>query len=438
MSAGFMRRLLAPLTLAVLGLAAQDLPPEVLMLARIRATVGEAVGQLPDCTCLETVMRLVQPAAKKARPLDTVVLQVLFSGGQELFASPGDTHWDKDPSAFLTGGLIGNGLFALFLQSVFLNNQSVIKYHGMESSRGRTEARYDFTISQMRSGYVIRNASATGVVGMSGSFWADPQSYDLQRLEIHAVDIPPQLLYADISTSIQYNRVRIGASKVLLPEEAALQTVASDGAGDHDLVEFTHCHGFQTESAVHFDAQETAPAAATAASRAAGVEEPLPPQLRITAALTTPIDDRSAVGSLVEGKVVGSVMHKGKVLVPDGAPIQGRIRRMERYADAGDYFVVALEFTHIHAPDEDFRFYADLLDTDHRAGVELANSTTTRSQSVVSPANRLQLQTMSVEHISMRDVPGVGTFFIHGPHFSLPSEFKTVWRTRLLPQSGNR
>ncbi len=430
-------RAVVGLMLAVVGLTAQDLPPEVLMLARIRANVAEAVGHLPDCTCLETVARLARPAGRKPRPLDTVVLQILFSGGHELFASPGDTQWENNPSAFLSGGLIGNGLFALYLRTVFLNNQSVIKYHAIEQSGGRPWARYDFTVSQMSSGFEIDNAGTGAVVGMSGWFWADPQSYDLQRLEFHAVDIPPQLLYTDVSLSIQYNRVRVGSSDVLLPEDAEIRAVTGD-AGYQDLVQFTHCHGFQTDSAVRFDSGEIAPGSPRAAAPAASaaVQEPLPARVRITAMLTTPIDDRAAVGSLVEGKVVGSVVYKGKVLVPDGAPIQGRLRRMQHWTVAGDYFVVAIEFTRIQTPGADFRFYADLLDIDHREGVELTYSTTARSQTVEPLLNGTVMTNASIEQLWMRDIPGVGTFFIHGAHFSLPAGFKTVWLTRQFPQSS--
>jgi hypothetical protein len=141
--------------------------------------------------------------------VDRAVLQILFSGGKELFASPGDTHWETDPFAFLTSGMMGNGIFALHLKAVFLNNQAIIRYKGDESPTGRREARYDFTISRMSSGYTVQHAGASGVVAERGSFWADPETYDLRRLEFHAEEIPPELLYADIFTAIDYDRVRI-------------------------------------------------------------------------------------------------------------------------------------------------------------------------------------------------------------------------------------
>jgi hypothetical protein len=65
-----MRRALSLFFLSALWMPSQDLPPEVLTLARIHDRVREAVERLPDCTCVETVARFRKSAG----------LQILFSG----------------------------------------------------------------------------------------------------------------------------------------------------------------------------------------------------------------------------------------------------------------------------------------------------------------------------------------------------------------------
>ena len=436
-----MLRSFSLLFLAALSLPAQDLPQEVLTLARIRDHVREAVERLPDCTCVETVARFRKSAGKEFKPLDHAVLQILFSGGKELFAFPGDTRWETSPSAFLTSGMISNGLFALNLRAVFVNNQSIIKYKGDESPTGRREARYDFHLSRMASGYTVQHAGASGAVAMRGSFWADPETYDLRRLEFHADEIPPELLYADISTTIDYSRVRIGESEVLLPRTADVRTAGVDGVENRNLVEFTHCQGFHAESTLVFGAgRDAAPAAGPAATlpRPAAAEGTLPPGLQIAVALSARVDDRAVVGSLIQGKVVGGITQKGKVLVPDGALVEGRIRRLERYSDAGDYFIVALEFTRLQTPGGNLRFYADLQDVDRRDGVDMVLNNTTRVErgGFQSAGQRLSSVTWNNayrQRIWTHEVPGVGTFFVRGSSFSLPSGFKTMWMTQLYP-----
>ncbi len=385
--------------------------------------------------------RFRKPAGKELKPLDRAVLQILFTGGKELFAFPGDTHWETNPFAFLTSGMISNGLFGLHLKAIFLDSRPIIRYKGDESPTGRREARYDFHISRMASGYTVQRAAASGVVAMRGSFWADPETYDLRRLEFHADEIPPELLYADISTTIDYNRVRIGASDVLLPQTADVRTTGVDGEENRNLIEFTHCQGFHAESTLVFGApRDAAPVVGPAAAppQPAAAEGTLPPELRIAVALSTPLDDRAAVGSIVQGKVAGSVMQKGKVLVPEGALVEGRIRRLERYSDAGDYFIVALEFTGLETPGGNLRFYADLQDVDRREGAEMVLDNTTRAEpgefrSAGPRFNAVTWDNAYRQRIWTHEVPGVGTFFVRGPNFSLPPGFKTVWKTQIYP-----
>jgi hypothetical protein len=429
-----MRRSISLLFLSVFCVSAQPLPPEVLTLARIHDRVREAVERLPDCTCVETVARFRKPAGKELKPLDRVVLQILFSGGKELFAFPGDARWETNPIALLTSGMISNGLFALNLKTVFLDNHAIIRYKGDESLAWHRQVRYDFTISRMSSGYTVQRGGASGVVAERGSFWADPETYDLRRLEFHADEIPPELLYADISTTIYYNRVRIGETDVLLPQTADVRTTGVDGEESRNLIEFTHCQGFHAESTLVFGAaRDAAPAAgpATTLPKPAAAEGTLPPALLIAVALSTPLDDHAAVGSLIQGKVVGSIMQREMVLVPDGAPVVGRIRRLERYSDAGDYFIVALEFTRLETPGGDLRFYADLQDVDRREGVEMVLVNTTRVER--GGTNTVTWENTYGQRIWTHEVPGVGTFFVRGSSFSLPPGFKTVWKTQLYP-----
>jgi hypothetical protein len=44
-----------------------------------------------------------------------------------------------------------------------------------------------------------------------------------------------------------------------------------------------------------------------------------------------------------------------------------------------------------------------------------------------------------IDHVRVwtQEVPGVGTFFVRGAHFSLPPGFKAVWKTQLDPRSAH-
>lgn len=396
---------------AGVSLPAQDLlPRDVLMLARIRDRVRQTVERLPDCTCIESVARFRKAPGKTLQPTDKLVLQVLFSGGKELFARPGETRWESDLLPFMISGMMGNGIFALHLRAVFLNNQSLIRYHGMESDGGRMEARYDFSISRMLSGFQITYGNASGVVGERGSFWADPETYEVRRLEFHADDMPPELLYRDVFTSIRYGRVLVGDGYVPLPQTAELRTLDINGEEDRNVIEFTHCQAFHTESTLTFPGYDSSAAPAKRMT-----EGTLPADLRLTVVLREGLDEHTAAGSLVEGAVAGNVVHKGKVLVPAGAPVKGRVRRLDRHDEDPGYFTVTLEFDSIETSSANLRFYAELEDVDRSSNADLA------------------LNAKRHAHGSADEPAGVGTFFVRGGHFLLPPGFKTVWKTQLYP-----
>ena len=57
------------------------------------------------------------------------------------------------------------------------------------------------------------------------------------------------------------------------------------------------------------------------------------------------------------------------MLIPDGSPVRGRVRRLEWNDDKGGYFVVGLEFTEIEAAGTRYRFFADLEGTDALPGI---------------------------------------------------------------------
>src|SRR5258707_10698851 len=123
---------------------AQDLPPEVLLLSRVRRHVQEELQRLPNISCLETVQREHKPARGKVQPLDTVRLEVLNNGRKELFASPGDRKFsEQHPISYAGSGVLVNGFFGLYLQNIVVDGYGSDEYKGEETIRGRRLARWD-------------------------------------------------------------------------------------------------------------------------------------------------------------------------------------------------------------------------------------------------------------------------------------------------------
>lgn len=414
---------------------AQPPDPADPLLAQITAQVLQQVAQLPDCTCLETLTRHHRPPGDPGpvRPLDTVRLEVLYLDGKELFSSPGETRWERNPAAFTAAGMIGNGIFALYLRVVFATGDAEFRKRGTELVEGRQAWRYDFQVPRLVSGQTLTVVGGKGSVGLKGSFWADVASLDLVRLELHADDIPADLPVFDFTVKLVYARVAIAERQVLLPQSGEVRLALTTGREDRDFLEFTHCQSFRAETSMVFEAPPPLVAnPPPAAFTSTVVGQPLamsnlPVGLRLAVTLTTPVQADTPVGAALQGRVAGAVRLQGKPLVPDGALVHGRLRRLDRFSDAsGDYWIVGVEFIEIELPGVRFRFIADLEDV-QAAGLEWQWSTSNTS---VQRGRRRSVTTTQSTYLP--DLPGVGAFFVRGTQFVLPAGARLIWKTRDL------
>ena len=84
-------------------LAADVLPPELLLLSRIKAHIRRDAAAAENYACVEVVHRFHKPRGAKAemRPLDSIRLEVALIGQRELYSSPGGRSFHEGtPSAF--------------------------------------------------------------------------------------------------------------------------------------------------------------------------------------------------------------------------------------------------------------------------------------------------------------------------------------------------
>jgi hypothetical protein len=413
--------ILALLAFAPAALAADDLPPGVLLLSRIKRHVREQVERLPDYTCLQTNTRYRRDPGQRAPayPTDVVVLEVLNAGSKELYASPGARDFsDEHPSSFAAGGLSGTGIFGLFLRTLFVQDNAMMQYRGEEDFAGHHAVRYDYRVPTILSGFNIQLSSGAGRVATKGSFRVDPETLNLLSLEVEADDIPPNLRVVSIVQRVEYASTRIGDRDTVLPESAEMHLVEMSGAESHNFLDFTHCRSFAAESKLTFEAPTETP---SSASGPRAEKAPIPAGLTVTMELSAPITQKQAVGSLVQARVAADVKDKNKVVLRAGAAVRGRIRRLESQSG---YYIVGLEFTDIETEGGPARFYANLQDVDKRAHVVLRRQTR-------------EARGVKVEETYLPELPGVASFFVEGADLTLPEGFQSVWKTT-SPRSASR
>jgi len=329
--------LLAIVTIAT-SVAAQDM-----LLARIKSRMGDNLRRQPNYTCLETVERTRRPHGSKAKIEDTLRLEVALVEGKEMFAWPGSKKFeDTDLRNLIGSGTFGTGNYGLHARSIFLSDAPAFQPRGEVVMNGRKLVRYDFRVARLASGYHMQVGELEGIAGYSGSFFVDPETLDVWRLEVVAEEIPPYLGVTSAGDKVTYGWVKIGESEFLLPVESEL-TMVSNGQENRNYTRFTSCRQYTGESVLRFDDPQPEETTAKVIEEVA-----IPPGLNLTVALSTPLDlSHAAVGDAVEAELRGDLKHQKRVLAPKGAHALCRITRLERH---DDHIVFGLTFLEMEWP----------------------------------------------------------------------------------------
>lgn len=241
------------------------LPDWVLQLSRAKNHLKENFERIPNYVCRETVerYRYGRTPGRIAVTLDSLQFEVAQVEHKEMLAKPGAKGFeDKDLSAYMSAGLLGTGQFSATTLNLFVTGGARITPHREGAARPPAGPSYDFEIPAFLSGYTIVTPGARAVVGQRGTFWIDAESLDLIRIEDHAVDIPRAVGMSEIGSTVEYARMRIGNSNVLLPQSAELVVTNLDGTEMRNKIKFSGCRVYGSESTVSFgDPMEPPPAA---------------------------------------------------------------------------------------------------------------------------------------------------------------------------------
>lgn len=380
-----------------------NVPSDVLLLSRIRAHIADHLTKLPNYTCLQTIERSRRRAPSNRYELvDTIRLEVALVGNRELFAWPGAGEFEeKELREMVHGGATGTGNFALHAYSVFLSNAPTFTYAGEETRDKRRTFRFDYHVPFISSGYRLRIPPHEAIVGYQGSFWADAETLDLVRLEVHADKIPPHLGLLSAFDAVDYARVPIGDKDFLLPRASELVMLDVNGNESRNRVLFTDCRQFTGESVLTF--AEPPPADREAGLEAALREIEFPAGLSLELRLRDEIDsEKSFVGDPVSAVVHSDVRRDGAVVVPKGARVLGRITRLQRGPGPRAHFIVGLRFFTVEFDGGRGRFLARL-----------------------EEAGPTFLSNLSLEDAS----PGHGVLMVNGTRVRLRPGFRMIWRT---------
>jgi len=322
--------------MALAGAPPQQLPPDVVLLSKIKARVAEELVRLPDFTCIETIRRsLLYHSSATPDTVDTVRLEVAFVNGKELYGWPGAGRIDQADLGRLVGGSIGNGYFALFLNNIFLVRSTTFQYVGPIKLDGQDTIQYDYKVPQIAGAYHLRSTLGTATVGYHGSFWVKEGTVDPIRIKVIVDDVPQDIGFSAATSELDYGTISIAGRSYVLPHSADIVLTDTHGNQHTNDLSFQTCHEFVGESTVKFESSETQS------------EIALPEEFTAALSLVTPLDSKTAAGGdRIEATLDSDLAVPGGV-IPKGAKFSGRVGHATKNGAA---YSLDLVFTAIDFP----------------------------------------------------------------------------------------
>jgi hypothetical protein len=328
--------------------AADEDPVDVLM--RLRDQVVEHSERIPNYLCVETVYRdrydhagdapktcddimagRNQPGAPQRLRLaatDRLRLDVALADGREIYSWAGAAKFEEgEIDELIPDGAMGTGPFATMLLSVFQGRPPKFLFEGDTVLDHRLVYQYSYSVPREESRYRVRAKREWVITAYDATLWVDPKTAELVRLEVRTDELPPATTLCQTNTTLEYGMVQLAGNDYLLPKLAKQRFIGRDGGESVNQTTFAACREFRGESTLRFGAEHGGTAASPIPRPASAA---LPAGLEVAIDLAGDIDDHAAAGDMIRGRVAKPVRTStGAALVPEGAPAEGRLMRVE-------------------------------------------------------------------------------------------------------------
>jgi hypothetical protein len=160
------------------------------------------------------------------------------------------------------GGFRNEGEFGSLLKDIFAPAyQAVFKWNQWSTLDDKPVAIVSLRIEQAHSPFHMRASRRFGLQGLSltfgveGMFQVDPETRQVVKVELHAIDVPPRFPFKDFQQSILYGYRKIGEREFLLPVHSE-SSMNIYGQAVKAETEFTDYRKFSADTDITFGAPE--------------------------------------------------------------------------------------------------------------------------------------------------------------------------------------
>ncbi|MDQ2840894.1 MAG: hypothetical protein M3Y72_07640 [Acidobacteriota bacterium] len=228
-------------------------PVQQQIIEAMRQYADDYISKLPDFVCQQTTRQFEAGAnGKHWHKDDTLTSKLVFNGGREERTLELINNKHVRPNgARARIPLSTEGEFGLLLNKVFdPASQAKFSWAGWDTMRGRRVARFDYVIDREHSTLSLTNY-IKAIIGYHGSVYGDPGTGEIWRATSVSTTIPEELQTKSISTTVDYDQVKIGEQSYLLPVGANI-LLTTDRDQVRNELEFGSYRKFEAESTITF------------------------------------------------------------------------------------------------------------------------------------------------------------------------------------------
>jgi hypothetical protein len=220
--------------------------------------------QLPDFICVQITRRWMDSSGldRAWQHLDTITTRLsYFEQKEDYKVVLVDDKPVTDMPLELLGGTISAGEFGSMMKDVFaLDSNARFEWERWATLRGQRKYVISYDVDQAHSRYhLIANRSLDIVTAYRGLIYVDKDSKAISRITLQAYGIPYGFPVNEVTTTLDYDSIKIGDGKFMLPLKAEITSRRGDEATRND-VEFRLYRKFGADTTIKFDTQEEAPA----------------------------------------------------------------------------------------------------------------------------------------------------------------------------------
>ncbi len=238
-----------------------DLPPpaaagpskEEALLDQVRQTALEFSETLPNYLCKQVTTRY-QSEDRPAnwRPLDVVTAAVVYEDGRESYH---DIRINDRPTKKPMDDIPGSrsrGEFGTTLRDLFSpSTAAAFRYRGESTAAGLPASVFNFRVERPRSHWETRVGGQAIFPAYKGSVWVDRKTFRVLRIEMQALNIPEEFPADAVEWVVDYEYVRIGPGRYLLPVHAEnLACFRGALRCTRNIIDFRNYRKFTSESQI--------------------------------------------------------------------------------------------------------------------------------------------------------------------------------------------